>query len=408
MPASLADLHNAVLQKLRDPDCPRYAVVRSPTGSGIRRVLEILIRDVAASQLVLVLTTRSVVAEQWRDRLTDDDNETRVTVLETSEAVLGLLDDPVAESGGGRVLVATTGKAISGLSGRALSELDYGLVILDEEHTRGMALMERLRADRCIALTSSPDQLAREWPIVAVISLPDVVAAIGRPLFDTVWHAPSEIESLLQQDADQIFRDYAEVSAAWDARRAGKSLASLHTALLDVAAALEHDAELRGAQTRPVLELILRRVWNLLDRVEDASDEDSRLRSLDDVLAAEQVDGNRCVVMAVKVADVSYIAAHLANVGRQVVGAVTSSTERLERETAFRSLNPGQVLVAGVGLAAHLANVPVPYTVILWSSAGLTQVIDRVGATDGVRIRVLAEEGPQGGADSEPDLGEAD
>jgi hypothetical protein len=369
-------------------------VVRSPTGIGIRRAVEALIKEVAPSSRVLVLTPYAVLAEQWRDRLIEGPDELSVTLLETSEAALALLDNPDDDQGLGRVVVSTTGKAIRGLSGRALAEFDYGLVVLDDARPLIVARLERLlgRAGRVVALTSVDASPIPDWPVVVDFSLSDIEAVTGRPLYSVLRYESNDAESRLQREADQLLLEYAEFAARPDERNDGGGLAALHSTLLGLAANVEHAPEPRDLQLRPLRDRILKQVWGLIDRVESASDGDSRLQTLERLVMTEVEAGSRCVVVALKLSDVSYIASHLADVGHRPVGMVSSLTELTARRAVLSSLKPGHVAVSSAGLATELANVPTPCTVVLWSPAALSQVMDRVGGAEGVRIVVLVGE----------------
>lgn len=89
MTASLAEFQQRALDKLLDPSCPSRVVVRSPAGSGIRRAVTALIRNVGTDARVLVLTPRREMAAQWADRLNEEG--LAVTLLETADAALVLL-----------------------------------------------------------------------------------------------------------------------------------------------------------------------------------------------------------------------------------------------------------------------------------------------------------------------------
>lgn len=361
---------------------------------GIRRAIAPLIREVATTGRVLVLTTHSVLAEQWRERLVDRAEAFSVTLLETSEAALALLNE-AEEQSRNQVLLSTTSKAVTGLSRRALAELDYDLVVLDEVRPLVMDRLRRLidRAGRVVALTAFTGDSLPEWPLLADYSLSDVEAAMGRPLYSVTRYASTDAESVLQREADQLRSDYPELASPRDERADIDNLAALYSTLLGLAANVERPPETTAVKLRSGRADLLARIWNLVDRVEIASAGDSRLRTLERVVVAESTAGFRCVVVALRVSDISYVSSSLADLGYQPVALVSSATEPSQRKAVISSLEPGQILVCGSSVTAELADVPTPCTVVLWSPRALTEVLDRIGGLDGVRIRVLMEEG---------------
>src|SRR5260221_10184886 len=116
-----------LLEVLENPARPRFGIVESPPGAGIRRAAELYVRQVAAVSRVLVLCSTRMEMQQWAERLRADE-DLRVIVLDSASSSLDLLDRQDAGTG---VLLATYAQARHGLSGRALAELDFGLILHD-------------------------------------------------------------------------------------------------------------------------------------------------------------------------------------------------------------------------------------------------------------------------------------
>jgi len=388
MTASLADFQQDALEKLLDPACPRQVVVRSAVGSGIRRGIEAIIRQVAVADRVLVLTPMRLLAEQWRDRLSEENN-LALTLL-TADTALDLLEHPHDQRG--QVLVAIYASATHGPSRRALAELDYGLIIYDDLVDLTLDRLGSLndRAQRVIALSSPSSSQVPDWPVAVDITAADLEAATGGVLVSQILFTSSQTESGLQREVDQLLDEYAGNAVGRRDRAGEMSIASLHALLLDLAADLPQAPETGEREDRAKRNRLLRRAWNLIDRVESIPATDSRLHALDNALAAELARGSRCLIIAVKVSDLSYIASHLASTGRPPAALVTSHTAAADRKRALQSLQPGECIVAGAGISPHLDDVPTPYTVILWSG-NLGRIIDQVAGVEGVRILQLAE-----------------
>ena len=394
MTASLADFQRNTLERLLDPACPRLAAVRTPVQSGIRRVIETVVRSIAATDRVLVLTRSRVEAEQWQHRLSVHEDLTPALLLDSADTALDLLEHP--DDRRGKVLIATYFRAMQGPTRLALSELDFGLILYDDPTIVAEQRLRSLneRAKRVIAITSLDSPHIPGWPVVVEITTADLEAAVGRPLVLEVPFTTSQTETSLQLAADRLlgesggkFTDEIEASEQ-------RSIASLHAALLDIVAHLEGSRETQIPDNAEERQRLLSQAWSLVERVEtmeDTPEVHSRLQALDQVLENELATGSRCVVIALRLADISYIGTHLASIGRPPVAVVASHTN-VDRVTVLKSLEPGQCIVAGGGIALYLDKITTPFTVILWSSGGAGQrVVDRVGGAEGVRILQLAQ-----------------
>ncbi|MFI6827562.1 hypothetical protein ACIBG5_10715 [Kribbella sp. NPDC050241] len=389
---SLVDLHNSAYAQLIDPSCPRYAVIQTPTGTGIRRVLETLIGEIATSRRVLVLTERGVVAEQWRHRL-EADGGFAVTHLATAEVALRLLEATPDKQGAGEILTSTTSRALRGPIARVLAELDFGLIVYDDASVMTLGSLQSLndRAQR-VVLLASHHTAPPGWPIVVDVRLPELEAVLGRRLFEPVPYTLGQTERDLERDVGRLLYDYAADFPQTRERTPRRGLAGLHEVLLDVAAELQAVPASSGSVDSTSRHL-LRRIWQLVEQVEAASVIDARLSALDEAIVIELSRGQRCVVMAVEAADVSYVVAHLVAVGRAPVASLTEATDLTERQGALETLGPGELVIGTVAVASDLDRVHVPYTIILWSQAALVHVLDRLDGGDDVRILSLVEEG---------------
>ncbi|WP_338597130.1 tetratricopeptide repeat protein [Saccharopolyspora sp. SCSIO 74807] len=376
-----------LLSILREHDAPRYGVVSGPPGSGMRRVLELYIREVASESLVLVLSPRRVLVQQWVDRLRGD---SLVPVTDvTAEVALDLLEKPATRRTG--VFVATYAATQHGPSSRALSQLDFGIIIHDEPPAELDAAFERLhlRTSRAIAVVNFPHQLrwGPQWTQLWTISIEKLLAdgyltPIGVPF------TPASDERDLRDKAISLLSESAAHSEVPFALRSD-SLPELH-------------AQLRSlASVQPGRNEFAARAWALLDRIEDSLGDETRLKAVHDAVSGALRTGARCIVLAGTPTDATYIAGHLTDCGTPPSAVITASTSPAERRSLLARLAPGECLIATHVVSESADGWPIGSRVILWPSPSNRWVLGKLlviaQRTPSLSVVELIQERPEEG-----------
>jgi superfamily II DNA or RNA helicase len=353
----MTDLHphqQELLQILENPARPRFGVIEFSPGAGIGRVLELYVGKVGAVSRVLILCSMRVLVDHWAERLRADES-LRFIVLDSASSSLELLDEQ--DSGTG-VLVATYARARYGLSGRALAELNFGLILLDQPRLPFPEEVSRLtsRAREGIALLhrEQAGDARLNWPTLWNVTSEQIIPEHRLNSIQIPVHSTPQ-ERALRDEGTGLLRE--------DAGRRGRplnlasdSLPALHARLLSLASDLREPSEFAP------------RAWQLLDRMEGSFAQDSRLAALDDFLSKATGEGRRCVVVTAMAADADYIADHCAEVGHKPQAVINGAMKAADRRSALAGLRPGEFLVATHVLIESRDDWPADVTVILWPS----------------------------------------
>jgi hypothetical protein len=378
MSYSLRPYQQELLNILQDPTCPRFGVITSIPGSGIRHAIEIHIRRVASTSLVLILCPTLVGVHQWAYRL-QDAGDTPVAILTGASAALDLLEGQPRRHAG--VLVATYARTGHGPSSRALSELDFGLLLHDSPFQRFPNEVERLnsRAGRVIAIVDPSQVSARQpqWPILWDMTSEDLVGN-GYPASIDVPYEPTSEETALREEAIGVLREDALQGHTRLGLRSD-SIPELHARLLTVASNPSGDEDLSN------------QAWRLLDRIEGVLAPDSRLVALGRLVERETSEGARCVILAPTRTDAKYIADHLTNTGRAPRALLSAAMVHSDRRSALAALSPGECLIVTHPISESIDDWPTNLTVILWPSPNNQQVLSRLflATENSLSIKVL-------------------
>jgi superfamily II DNA or RNA helicase len=353
---SLRPYQQQLLSILQDPDTPRSGVITSAPGSGIRRAVEIHLRDVGSDSLALVLCPTRVAVDQWIERLRGSEDPPVAIPISASSA-LDLLERRSRLQTG--VLVATYASTTHGPGSRMLSDLDFGLIVLDPPPLSLTSQIEGLTssARRVIAITDGRQRSWwAQWPLIWHMTYEDLVRSgyVTAPV-SVLYEATAE-EHALRDEALSLLREYAS-------RRGdpmilpSDSLPTLHARLLTLASdRLEHED-------------LSEQAWTLLDRMEGSLASDSRLVAMDRILEQETAAGARCIVIASTRIDANYIAEHIASTGRSP-RVLSGATRSADRRSALSALGPGDCLVATRAMSESADGWPADSAVILWPTNG--------------------------------------
>jgi superfamily II DNA or RNA helicase len=378
---NLRPYQQELLDVLVNPARPRFGLIESVPGAGISAVVELYIRKVAAESRVLVLCAMRVQVDQWAERLRADEN-LRVIVLDSASSSLELLDGQAVGAG---VLVATYARTRHGLSGRALAQLDFGLILHDQPSLpfSGEVSLLNSRAREAIALRplGRTGDATLSWPTLWSMT-PTEHSPENRlsPIKIPVHSTP--VERALRDEGIGLLRE--------DAERRGRplilpsdSLPALHARLLGVASDSHEPSD------------FAKRVWQLLDRMEGSFARDSRLVALDEFLTKAADEGRRCVVVTAVAKDASYIADHYAEVGRKPQAVISGVMRTADRRAALTGLRAGEFLVATQVLTESRDDWPAGVTVILWPSPVNRRVLDQLAwiaeSSQGLTVAEISE-----------------
>src|SRR5487761_498174 len=378
---SLPPYQQELLNVLQNPASARFGVITSVPGSGIRRVVEIHLREVASASLALVLCPRQDLARQWVERLRASEHPP-VTVLISASSALDLLEGRTRLRAG--VLVATYAMTRHGPGSRVLSELNFGLIVLDQPFRSLSNEVERLasRAQRVIAIVDrSQDFWSSRWPLLWDMTGEDLARGNYPAPVSVPYEPPSE-ERALHDEALSVLREHAS-------RRGdplilpSDSLPELHARLLTLASDTPEDEDLSE------------QAWTLLDQMEDSLASDSRLVAMGRILEREAGAGARCIVIVSTWTDAKYIAEHIASTGKAPRAVLSGATAAAERRTALSGVGPGESLVATRQVLELADDWPADSAVILWPSPVNRRVLEvlylTAEGTPGVAVYELRE-----------------
>jgi hypothetical protein len=265
-----------------------------------------------------------------------------------------------------------------------LSELDFGLIVLDQPFRSLSNEVERLtsRAQRVIAIVDRlQGSWSSRWPLLWDMTSEDLARG-NYPAPVSVLYEPTLEERALRDAAVSVLRERAS-------RRGDRlslpsdSLPELHARLLTLASETPEDEELSE------------RAWTLLDRMEGSLASDSRLMATDWILEREAGAGARCVIIASTRTDAKYIAEHIASTGKAPRAVLSGATATADLRSVLSGLRPGESLVATRVVSELASGWPSDSAVILWPSPvnrrALAALCWSAEGTPGLRVYELHE-----------------
>lgn len=354
-----------VLEKLQDPNCPRRALVQAPTGTGVRRSVQIVIEEAARSGTVLVLAPTRGLVEQWASRLSDREGFT-VEVVDSADTALRLAEDPTSRTG--RVLLATYVRLAQGPSRRALVGMTLDLFVADEP-LRGLpdTIRDLVAASRrTIAVASGPvDTTFSDLPTIASISLESAIVEGDLRVEEVSVHPAADERSLL--DAAEALVERATRGAPLSPP-VYRTRPWLHSVLLRIAngRAVE-PVETPDGEAEAVTSDVAAQAWELLDRFDELGP-DPRLQALDVVLARIFAAARGAVVITATVADAEYVHAHLMRRGFSEAGLLTGRSRRADWRI-LNEMGPGSTMVVTAVLSDVVEQLPQQVDFVTWSDS---------------------------------------
>ncbi len=361
-----------LLERLRDPSCPRAGVVLAPPGAGIRTAVLQHVADVAPTSLVMVVTRTVAEARQWAARLAD--RGVVVRLLAGASDALELLESLDRPRDG--AIVTTFSRRQSGPSRRALASVRPDLLILDDP-AASLPVQLGDQARQVVALVSEGEgQHWAQWPVLLAVGT-EVLQDRGHPTVHVVPVEVSREELELRTEARVLLRNLGvKPPQPWS-----DSLPSLHARLL--ARATDADEHLST------------RVWAVLDRIENVPPDDGRRDVLRRTLAGVASLSRPCLVVAPTPADAVYTADQLAGPASAPVPIIDATLSAADRRDVLAGLAPGQYVVATPVLDDLWHELPIGCVLVLLpfpDGSGLPgRIVDAVEDIPGLDIIRLRE-----------------
>lgn len=361
-----------LLEKLRDPACPRAGVILAPPGAGIRTALLLHVAAVAPTSLVMVVTRTVVEAHQWAVRLADRDVVVRL--LAGASAALELLESVDRPQDG--VIVTTFSRLRSGPSRRALAGVHPDLLIWDGP-AASLSVHLGDEAQQVVALVSSGDvQHWAQWPVLLAVDTAGLQDH-GHPAAREVPFEVSREELELRTEALALLGSLGVNPAQpWS-----DSLPSLHARLL--------------ARATDAGEHLSARVWAVLDRIENVPPDDDRRDVLRRTLARVASLSRPCLIVAPTPADAVYTADQLAGPASAPVPVIDATLSAADRRSTLAGLAPGQCVVATPVLDDLWHELPIGCVLVLLpfpaESGQPSRIADAVADIQGLDIIRLRE-----------------
>lgn len=394
---------------MRETSAPRRVQIVAPTGVGIGTVLVNLATSLFdAGGDILVLTSRSVLADEWEARLFAA-GVTRVHHLRAaSDAVLAMDDLSSLEDVVPSVTIATLEVLSHGAGRRAADQLRPALLIVDGGYSlaapfgaQSEALSALLARSLRVVVQSNSATVLHWLSDAEVITVP-LRAAVGGRVHQTVAFARYQSSA----EEAQVFVDSARVLAAISAEFVRASTRpALHGTLLRLASGISVTGQSQLPDSfvnQPTIALAassesIVEVWSLIDRIEALGD-DPRLAKLAELVEGFVGSDGPVIVVTDRVDELEYVASHLD--ASAPVRRLSGSTRPAERREAIDPAGGGQVVVATTASLKGL-EYPGSWTQIWWSGPNnLPDAAVRLSRAVGRSMTIALVSDPAGEADS--------
>jgi hypothetical protein len=351
-----------LLERLADPEAPSRIVIQAVVGSGVGRVVtELLARDKLGT--TLVLTGTRALREQWGRRLQDEAGR-RVTELAGAASALELIEGGASRPGD--VIVVSFDGLNSSLTSRALLDRHFDVVVIDNPTERlGRDLEKTLGgAVKAIVLQSTP--VPGPWS-----DWPSLTAAVPRVASDPV-HITDVDCALGVEETDLIASASAftmnNQTKHWN--DGAETRPSLHQRLLRIVSAQSTEP---GHDIDQQLDATTETAWTLLDRLEGMGP-DPRLEALDRALS-EAGRAQLTVVTTASLADLEYVAGHLAEIGTERLRIWRRGDPMLPSGPGVAS--PSELLLATDSIYGQVDEWPEDVRIVWWTRpSSAKQVLD--------------------------------
>jgi hypothetical protein len=336
-----------------DENAGKTILVHADPGTGVRGALVDVLAQVAARRAVLIVTTRMVLLEQWRELLRDADAGVPVGRFDTQMALeMAPRDAPPAGPG---VYLATIQQLGQRRGLASLINARFHLVVFDDLPQ----VVGRLAAG-VEELTRSYDRTLVVGSFVAAVPWPEPTHHI-RVSYDNTASEPAEILMVTTEVTDverDLERRARELLTAFKGNASYPNRSQLHSALIREITRVQ-TGEVSAEPTPPVLD----EAWQLVDELESLGP-DPMVASLRESVSRCVGEGLVFVVTSHLLADAQYVLSALADAGYRA--ELFPPRDRSDDAARIAEPATGDVVVvtpAGVDL---LDRWPDRSSVVLW------------------------------------------
>jgi hypothetical protein len=370
-----------LLKRLTDPEAPSRIVIHAVVGSGVGRVVtQLLARDETGN--ALILTGSRLLREQWGRRLQEEAGR-HVTELAGAASALELIEQGASRPGD--VIIVSFDVLESSLTSRALLGRHFDVVVIDNPiEWLGRFLGKTLwDAGKVIVLqtTAVPGPWS-DWP-----SLTTTVPRVEPDPADI-----ADVDFSLGIEETDLFATASAFTMNNPTKRwndGAETRPSLHQRLLRIVSAQSTEP---GPAVDQQLDATTETAWTLLDRLEGMGP-DPRLEALDRALS-EAGRGQLTVVTTASLADLEYVAGHLAEIRTERLRIWSRGDPLLPSGPGVAS--PRELLLATDSIYGEVDEWPEDVRIVWWTRpSNAKQVLDAlIAAAPRVRVWRLRAEAP--------------
>ncbi|RJQ76655.1 hypothetical protein D5S17_17480 [Pseudonocardiaceae bacterium YIM PH 21723] len=367
----LARLHDRLTRALRSPSRPDHSRIASVMGAGLRTVLESFAQERALSGHVLVLTADRAQSQQWAQRLPRRGN-TVVRLLSTTDALHILEQQPARAD---QILVSSYQTIAHGPGARVLDDLGFDLVVHDQPRVQDAGLVRSLagKTAHSVVLHHLREQPAvPEWPLLFGLTREDIGGISAQLQIQECSYTAEPEERELRTAAWRVLSEMGRPTGQREIPQLVRALLGAISVSLPV-----------EPWSQP------HRIWELIDKFESLTVDESRLKALSETLRKEAAVRDRAVIVVDKVQDAHYIAQYLERCGFPVRSILSSRISDDVRRAEFSCLRAGETVVATAATCGAQDNW-LPKTTLIWwphqANAFMDRILDAANSTEGVKL----------------------
>jgi hypothetical protein len=351
-----------LLKRLTDPEAPPRIVIHAAVGSGVGRVVtQLLAQDEMGT--ALILTGSRLLSEQW-GRWLQEEAGRQVTELGGAAAALELIERGASRPGD--VITVPFDVLESSLTIKALLGRHFDVVVIDNPiewlgRFLGTPLWD---AGKVIVLQTAA--VLGPWS-----DWPSLTTTVPRMESDPAHIA--DVNFFLETEETDLFATASAFTMNNPTKRwndGAETRPSLHQRLLRIVSTQSTDP---GPAIDQQLDATTETAWTLLDRLEGMGP-DPRLEALDRALS-EAGRGQLTVVTTASLANLEYVAGHLAEIGTERLQIWSRGDPMLPSGPGVAS--PRELLLATDSIYREVEEWPEDVRIVWWTRpSSAEQVLD--------------------------------
>jgi hypothetical protein len=374
---SLMPHQRQLLQHLEREPRQRAVLLSAPVGTGLNAVVaHFAVGSVRRGELVVVITDRRMLVDQWVYQLNEAEAD-RVVPLAASSDVLMELNRSESVLNISRILIATIQLLSQGVGRQLADALHPGVLIVDRMPGLGAGLrgelLKRL-ASRSGSVVVLTDTASPEWfrPTESIDWAQDNMLH-RLPLVETLSYQPSAHEDIVYSRALELLSNGTGGLVLRPRTRP-----AIHASILRLIARLSGDRvyELEDAATDDtnvgeaevrddVRSPVLQEAWDVIDSLEELG-EDGRLEATHALVRRAAKENRLCIVITELAIEADYVAAYLQGLNIPVF-LLNAEYSPMQRRQLQEALSERSVLVVGSKVFDLLPDLPQRIKVVWWS-----------------------------------------